>query len=74
MNTFYDHLLEEKKQLDERREKVDELLSSDKLKLVDPFQLSLLNIQSKAMTTYSQVLNERILWLKRLKTVWRDNP
>lgn len=74
MNTIYDRLLEEKKQLDERNNKIIEFLGSGEAEKVDPFQLSLLNIQSQAMTTYSQVLAERIVWSKRLKTVWGDNP
>lgn len=65
MSTFYDRLLEEKTQLDERKEKMDAFLSSEAAKNIDGVQLSLLNIQSQAMATYSQCLLERIARLSK---------
>lgn len=58
--TLYDRLLKEKRELDEWREFLEE---TTKLKDIDGVQMSLLNIQSHAMLTYSQVLTERISWL-----------
>ena len=65
MSSFYDRLLAEKTELDERREKLVAFLESEKVNEIEPFQVSLLNIQSQAMLTYSQVLAERIAWLKQ---------
>jgi hypothetical protein len=64
MSTFYDRLLAEKTELDERREKLVSFLESEKVKDIEPLQISLLNVQSQAMLTYSQVLAERIAWIK----------
>jgi hypothetical protein len=63
MGTFRDRLLAEKTELDERREKLVTFLESEKVNDIEPLQISLLNIQSQAMLTYSQVLTERISWL-----------
>lgn len=60
MSTFYDRLLAEKSELDERREKLVSFLESDKVKDIDPIQASLLRVQSHAMLTYSQILDERL--------------
>lgn len=63
MSNFKDRLLEEKQQLDERREKLSGFQSSDKFAEIDPVQQTLLNIQAQAMATYSQCLAERISWI-----------
>jgi hypothetical protein len=63
MNDFYERLLSEKKELDERREKLSNFLNSEKVNDIDYRQVSLLNIQSQAMATYSQCLLERIALL-----------
>jgi hypothetical protein len=60
MNTYYSRLVVEKEELDERRENLNNFLESDRINSIDPVQMSLLNIQSMAMLTYSQVLAERI--------------
>lgn len=63
MSDFKTRLLEEKQQLDERREKLEAFIKSDPFQTIDGVQQSLLNIQANAMLTYSQVLTERIAWL-----------
>jgi hypothetical protein len=65
MSSFYDRLLAEKQELDARREKLVSFLESDKVNDVEATQISLLNIQSQAMATYSQVLTERIASIKQ---------
>lgn len=65
MSSFIDRLLTEKQELDERREKLVAFLESEKVNSIEPLQVSLLNVQSQAMLTYSQVLTERIAWLKQ---------
>lgn len=65
MSTFKDRLLVEKQELDEKRSKLESFQTSDKFKDIDPVQMSLLNIQSQAMATYSQCLLERIAWLEK---------
>lgn len=65
MSTFYDRLLNEKKELDEKWIKLKSFLESDKIIDLNPVQISLLNIQEKAMATYSQILAERLSWLTK---------
>jgi len=60
MSTFYDRLLAEKQELDERHGKLIDFLASDKINNLDARQISLLNIQVNIMAAYSQVLLERI--------------
>ena len=67
-NTFKDRLLTEKSELDEKRGKLDAFQNSDAFKDIEPFQMSLLNIQAQAMATYSQCLLERIAWLEKQAT------
>lgn len=64
MSDFKDRLLTEKKEVDEKREKLDAFLGSQPFSKIDPRQQSLLNIQSHVMTAYSQVLTERIALLE----------
>lgn len=63
MSDFKSRLIEEKAQLDERLEKLEAFVSTEAFQKIPAVQQSLLNIQSFAMTTYSQVLVERIAWL-----------
>lgn len=60
MSDFKTRLLEEKAQLDERREKLVAFQESEAFTNIPPVQQTLLNIQSHAMLTYSQILLERI--------------
>ena len=64
MNDFKSRLIAEKIQLDEKKDKLTEFQESEAFKKIDPVQMSLLNIQSQAMQTYSQCLLERIAWLE----------
>lgn len=63
MSDFKSRLIEEKAQLDERLEKLEVFLNSDGFQNIAAVQQTLLNIQVNAMSTYSQVLLERIAWL-----------
>lgn len=62
--TFYDRLVVEKQQLDERIHKLEAFLASDKVNDIAPAQYSLLTIQVQAMNTYSKVLTCRISLLQ----------
>jgi cell division septum initiation protein DivIVA len=64
MSTFLERLIEEKEQLSERLEKLRAFIASEKFQEIDPVQMTLLNIQVKAMETYSQCLLERIVRLQ----------
>lgn len=61
---FKTRLLEEKTQLDDKREKLQAFIGSDKFDQVAVVQQRLLNIQILAMNTYSQCLLERITALE----------
>lgn len=61
MSTFKERLDEEKAQLNEKLEKLRAFIDSEKFQEIDPVQMTLLNIQIKAMETYSQCLLERIV-------------
>ena len=65
MSDFKERLLIEKQELDEKRSKLESFQNSEKFKDIDPVQMSLLNIQSQAMASYSQCLLERIAWLNK---------
>lgn len=64
MGTFIERLEEEKRQLDEKIKKLNAFLSSDKVNEIDRIQVTLLNIQIKAMESYSQCLLERLVRLQ----------
>ena len=64
MSDFKSRLLAEKAELDEKRGKLDAFQNSEAFQKIEPFQMSLLNIQAQAMATYSQCLLERIAWLE----------
>lgn len=61
MSNFYDRLLEEKAQLDEKIEKLECFVNSDNFKELDETNKNLLNIQLPAMKTYSNILETRII-------------
>lgn len=65
MSDFKTRLLEEKAQLDERLEKLQAFQNSDAFQGIAAVQQTLLNVQVKAMATYSQTLLERIVWLEK---------
>lgn len=60
MSDFLDRLKDEKYELDERADKLDNFLQSSKSKDIDPIQLSLLMVQHSIMLAYSTVLQERL--------------
>jgi hypothetical protein len=60
MEEIIKKLIEEKSQVDTRRIKLHLFLESEKASTVSAKQLSLLNIQSSIMNSYSQVLLERL--------------
>jgi hypothetical protein len=63
--SYYIKLIEEKKELNEKIDKLKSFIDSDKFTEIDPVQMTLLNIQIKAMYTYSQCLLERIARLNK---------
>ncbi len=56
-----ERLIKEKSELSVRLEKLRLFIASEKFTEIDPVQMTLLNIQLKAMETYSQCLLERIV-------------
>lgn len=64
MDKFIKRLKDEKRQLDVNRESLRKFIKSDKFTEIDPVQMTLLNIQIKAMDTYAQILLERIVRLE----------
>lgn len=65
MANFKDRLLEEKKELDDRKLKLALFLDGDKVLEINPIQADLLNMQLSAMETYSQILHLRISLLEK---------
>jgi len=64
MSTFKERLIDEKQQLDEKIEKLKSFIQSENFQKIEAVQMSLLNAQMFAMSTYSQILAERLAWLK----------
>ena len=60
MNDFKSRLVEEQAQLEEKLNKLDAFLMSEKVNSVDDVQKALLQVQATAMNTYLQCLKERI--------------
>jgi len=58
--SFKDRLLSEKKHLDEKIEKLSQFIESAKFDVIEERQRILLRIQFRVMTTYSEILYERI--------------
>jgi len=64
MANFKERLQEEKAQLEERLNKLDAFLQSEKVKEIDDVQKALLQVQATAMNTYLQCLLERLVRLQ----------
>ena len=60
MSDFKTRLVEEQAQLEEKLNKLDAFLVSEKVKEIDDVQKALLQVQATAMNTYLQCLKERI--------------
>ena len=60
MSDFKTRLADEQAQLEERLNKLDSFLMSEKVKEIDDVQKALLQVQATAMNTYLQCLKERI--------------
>ena len=60
MTDFKERLQAEKAQLEERLNKLDTFLESEKVKEIDDVQKALLKVQATAMNTYLQCLLERL--------------
>ena len=60
MGDFKTRLVEEREQLEERLNKLDVFLLSEKVKEIEDVQKALLQVQATAMNTYLQCLKERI--------------
>lgn len=60
MSDFKQRLNDEKEQLKQRLDKLDDFLMSEKVKEIDDVQKALLQVQATAMNTYLQCLKERI--------------
>lgn len=63
MSDFKGRLETEQQELEEKLNKLDAFLMSEKVESVDDVQKALLQVQATAMNTYNQCLKER---LKRL--------
>lgn len=53
-------LEQEKRELDEKLERLDNFLKSDEANQIEDVQRAILHVQAAAMNTYSQCLLERI--------------
>ena len=60
MEDFKTRLIDEKTQLEEKLNKLDAFLMSEKVSGIDDVQKALLQVQATAMNTYLQCLLERI--------------
>ena len=60
MEDFKTRLIEEQTQLEEKLNKLDNFLMSDKVKDINDVQKALLHVQATAMNTYLQCLKERL--------------
>lgn len=60
MNDFKTRLVQEQVELEEKLNKLDSFLMSEKVKDVNDVQKALLQVQATAMNTYLQCLKERI--------------
>ena len=60
MNDFKSRLEVEKSELEERLNKLDTFLMSEKVYSIDDVQKALLQVQATAMNTYLQCLKERL--------------
>ena len=60
MSDFKQRLLEEQVSLEEKLDKLDSFLESEKSGHIDDVQMALLKVQATAMNTYNQCLKERL--------------
>jgi len=60
MNDFKTRLVEEQKQLEEKLDKLDGFIASEKFNEIDDTQKALLKVQATSMNTYNQCLKERL--------------
>lgn len=60
MSDFKTRLVEEQVQLEEKLDKLDSFLLSEKVNAIDDVQKALLRVQATAMNTYNQCLKERL--------------
>lgn len=60
MSDFKVRLHTEQKELEEKLNKLDAFLASEKVDSVDDVQKALLHVQATAMNTYNQCLKERL--------------
>ena len=60
MSDFKTRLIDEQVQLEEKLNKLDNFLMSEKINDVDDVQKALLQVQATAMNTYNQCLKERL--------------
>lgn len=64
MPGLIERLIDEKNELDAKAAKLEVFMMKDEFKVIDIAQQSLLRIQFKAMLTYSQCLQERLMLLQ----------
>lgn len=60
MEDFKSRLIEEQRQLEEKLDKLDDFILSDKFADIDDVHRALLSVQATAMNAYNQCLRERI--------------
>lgn len=60
MSDFKTRLVEEQAQLEEKLNKLDGFLVTEKINGIDDVQKALLTVQVTAMNTYNQCLKERL--------------
>jgi len=60
MSDFKTRLETEKVELEEKADRLDAFLMSEKVKDIDDVQKALLQVQASAMNTYLQCLEERL--------------
>lgn len=65
MSDFKERVKQEKEKLDEKAAKLRAFKKSDAFNGINAVQRTLLNVQLQAMNTYSECLNERLLWLNQ---------
>ena len=65
VKSFIERLIDEKSEVDVRTAKLEVFIMKEDFKKIDVTQQALLNIQLKAMQTYSQCLQERLVLLQK---------
>jgi len=60
MDTFKDRLIKEQVELEEKLNKLDNFIVSEKFNEIDDVQKALLQVQATAMNSYNQCLKERL--------------